>query len=136
MDSLLQSPSGSADPIDGDLDVSTITAPLGVVVETRELSDGSVICSAELDLPAGWNKTCARIQFLLPPAFPSAQPDCFYADPDLRLVGGGMPMNTGIQPLDGQDHLWFSWHLSTWSPATDNTLTYLRFIERRLRDAG
>jgi hypothetical protein len=45
-----------------------------------------------------------------------------------------MPANTGIQPLGGQLRLWFSWHLSTWSPATDGIDTYIRFIDRRLRD--
>ena len=46
-----------------------------------------------------------------------------------------MPTNTGEQILDGQPRLWFSWHLSSWSPAIDNIHTYLRFIESRLRDA-
>lgn len=102
--------------------------------ETRELADGTAIVSATMDLPSGWSSSRTCVQFLLPVAFPSAQPDCFFADLDLRLADGTMPMNSGIQPLDGSDLLWFSWHLSSWSPATDNTATYLRFIERRLRD--
>lgn len=103
-------------------------------LDEREMADGSIIVSTDLVLPPGWNRASTRIRFLLPVAFPSAQPDCFFADLDLRLAGGGMPMNSGIQQLDGQELLWFSWHLSSWSPATDNTATYLRFIERRLRD--
>ena len=102
--------------------------------ETRELADGTAIVSADTDLPAGWNRSQTRVQFLLPVAFPSAQPDCFFADLDLRLADGNMPMNSGIQPLEARDLVWFSWHLSSWSPATDNAATYLRFIERRLRD--
>lgn len=122
--------------------VSVETAPTsgagsadGPVFETLQLSDGSVVVAADLVLPPGWNRAVTRVRFVVPVAFPSAQPDCFYADLDLRLAGGGMPMNSGIQQLGGQEFLWFSWHLSTWSPATDNTATYLRFIERRLRDA-
>ena len=111
------------------------TATLGAVVETRDQPDGSVIVTADVGLPPGWNKTRTHVKFVLPVAFPSAQPDCFFADIDLRLADGNMPMNSGIQALDGANHLWFSWHLSTWSPATDNSATYLRFIERRLRDA-
>lgn len=115
-------------------DAGSTTANLGAVVETHDQPDGTVIATANLGLPAGWNKSQTRVKFVLPVAFPSAQPDCFFADLDLRLADGNMPMNSGIQGLDGVNHLWFSWHLSTWSPATDNTATYLRFIDRRLRD--
>ncbi|MCW2855443.1 MAG: hypothetical protein JWR52_1058 [Marmoricola sp.] len=106
----------------------------GLVLETKELPDCSTIVSALVDLPEGWNRTQTRIRFVLPVAYPSAQPDCFYADADLRLAGGAMPMNSGMQPLEGAELVWFSWHLSTWSPTTDNTSTYLRFVESRLRD--
>jgi len=115
-------------------DAGSTTATLGAVVETFDQPDGSAIVTADLELPAGWNKSHTRVKFVLPVAFPSAQPDCFFADLDLRLADGNMPMNSGIQELDGINSLWFSWHLSTWSPATDNTATYLRFIDRRLRD--
>jgi hypothetical protein len=116
-------------------DADSTTALLGAVVETSGLPDGSVIVIADLELPAGWNKAQTRVRFVLPVAFPSAQPDCFFADLDLRLADGNMPMNSGIQELGGVNYLWFSWHLSSWSPANDNTGTYLRFIDRRLRDA-
>jgi hypothetical protein len=72
---------------------------------------------------------------VLSPAYPAAQPDCFYADLDLR-VGAGMPTNTGIQQLGADQLLWFSWHLRTsWRPGRDDLLTYLRFIESRFTDA-
>lgn len=106
----------------------------GAVLETREMADGSSIVAVDVDLPEGWNRTRVRVRFVLPVAFPSAQPDCFFVDLDLRLADGNMPMNSGVQQLDGEDLLWLSWHLSTWSPSTDNTATYLRFIERRLGD--
>ena len=113
---------------------STTAATDFDALETRGMPDGTTIVSADIDLPEGWSQSRTRVRFLQPVAFPSAQPDCFFADLDLRLAAGAMPMNSGIQQLNGQDLLWFSWHLSTWSPATDNTATYLRFIERRLRD--
>lgn len=115
-------------------DVDATEATFPVVAKTHDKPDGSVIVSAELSLPAGWNKTRTCVSFVLPVAYPSAQPDCFLADPDLRLADGTMPANSGIQELDGVSFLWFSWHLSTWSPVSDNTGTYLRFIDRRLRD--
>jgi hypothetical protein len=100
----------------------------------RPLADGSTLVTAVVPLPPGWNQTQATVQFLLPVAFPSAQPDCFYAEPQLRLANGAMPANAGLQPLEGEQRLWFSWHLAAWSPATDTVETYLRFVERRLRD--
>lgn len=101
----------------------------------RPLPDGSSIVSSLMTLPSGWNRTQTMVRFVLPIAFPSAPPDCFFADGDLRLASGQMPSNSGFQPLDGEQLLWFSWHLSTWSPATDNIDTYLRFIESRFRNA-
>jgi hypothetical protein len=100
----------------------------------RHLPDGTTIVAAVVTLPPGWNQQSATVQFVLPVAFPSAQPDCFYVEPSLRLANGSMPANSGIQPLDGQQLLWFSWHLAAWSPAHDTIDSYLRFVERRLRD--
>jgi hypothetical protein len=45
-----------------------------------------------------------------------------------------MPANSGMQVLDGQQLLWFSWHLTTWCPSRDTVASYLRFVESRLRD--
>ena len=71
-----------------------------------------------------------------PRALPGrAPPDCFYADPGLRLAGGGMPTNSGLQPLAGQPLMWFSWHVASWNPARDTLLGYIRFIAERLRRA-
>jgi len=75
------------------------------------------------------------VRWLLSPAYPAAQPDCFYTDLDLRIFGGATPTNTGVQQLDAQPLLWFSWHLQvTWRPGRDDLLTYLRFIESRFAD--
>lgn len=118
----------------GARDAVSSAGSVGTRVELRDQSDGTTIVAADLELPAGWNKDRTRVMFVLPVAFPSAQPDCFFADLDLRLSDGNMPMNSGIQDLDGVSYLWFSWHLSTWAPSIDDTATYLRFVERRLRD--
>lgn len=99
------------------------------------MSDGSELVSTTVLLPSGWNKPETIVRFVLPTAYPSAQPDCFFADVGLRLADGAMPTNAGFQSLDGREMLWFSWHLSSWSPAVDNVKTYVRFIERRFHDA-
>jgi len=101
----------------------------------RRLQDGTTLITAEIRLTFGWNRDQVTVEFLLPIPYPNAQPDCFFVDADLRLVGGGMPTNSGLQVLDGQPRLWFSWHVTSWNPAVDNIDSYLRFIESRLRDA-
>lgn len=109
--------------------MSTVAA-----LERRELPDGSVIVTTTMALPPGWNKQQTQVWFALPVAFPNAQPDCFFADLDLRLANGAQPANSGFQTLATQHLLWFSWHLSSWNPAQDNVDTYVRFIGRRLAD--
>lgn len=103
-------------------------------VQLHRVPDGTTIVTSLVALPPGWNQRSATVQFVLPIAFPAAQPDCFYTEPSLRLANGSMPANSGIQLLDGQQRLWFSWHLTAWSPARNTVDTYLRFVERRLRD--
>ena len=86
-------------------------------------------------LPAGWSHQHTCVRWLLSPAYPAAQPDCFYTDLDLRISGGATPTNTGVQQLDAQPLLWFSWHLQVaWRPGRDDLLTYLRFVELRFID--
>src|SRR4051794_4527251 len=65
------------------------------------LPDGTHVVEVPVQLPPGWSRTHTTIRFLVPVAFPAAQLDCFYADADLRLANGGMPMNSGMQPLNG-----------------------------------
>ena|SRR5579863_2340354 len=101
----------------------------------QETGDGTHIVSARLTLHAGWNAASTLVRFLVPIPFPAAQPDCFYADPGLRLANGAMPMNAGLQPLAGEQLVWFSWHVAYWNPARDSLLGYMRFIAERLRRA-
>lgn len=101
---------------------------------TAQPDGSSVVRVADIPLPSGWSKAATTVRWLLSPGYPAAQPDCFYADPDLALVTGAAPANTGMQPLDGSPLLWFSWHLPVWRPGRDDLLSYLRFIERRLAD--
>lgn len=112
---------------------TVIEAYPGAAIE--EAGDGTHIVSAQLPLRTGWNATCTRIRFLVPIPFPAAQPDCFYADGELRLANGAMPTNSGLQPLAGEQLLWFSWHVASWNPARDSLLGYVRFIAERLRRA-
>jgi hypothetical protein len=106
----------------------------GTPFQLRRQNDGTTIVTAIVRLPPGWNQQSATVQVVLPVAFPSAQPDCFYAERSLRLASGNMPANSGFQVIDGQQLLWFSWHLTAWNPARDTIHSYLRFVESRFRD--
>ena len=100
-------------------------------------TSGSLITVPNLQLSSGWSKSTSTVRFLAPVPFPAAQPDCFWADADLRLANGASPSNSGVQviPETSLKALWFSWHLSSWSPANDDLLTYVRFIQKRFADA-
>ena len=88
-------------------------------------------------LPAGWSKGDTAVRFAAPVGYPFSPPDCFWADADLRLVGGAMPQNSGANnPCpDGSSQLWLSWHVQQWNPNSDSLATYLRVIRRRLDEA-
>jgi hypothetical protein len=103
----------------------------------EENPDGSAVAVIpKASLPSGWSSAQTAIRFVIPPAYPAAQPDCFFADADLRLASGAMPQNAGHQGLNGVQYLWFSWHLSSWRPNQDTLLTYAHFIEQRLTNAN
>ena len=96
--------------------------------------DGSCLVTVpNVLLPAGWTPNTVTVRFIAPVGFPTAKPDCFWTDFNLRLDGGRMPQNSGPNPLPNGPNplLWFSWHLQKWDPNTDSLLTYLRVIENR-----
>lgn len=98
-------------------------------------------------LPEGWDHLSVTILFVAPPAYPAAQPDCFWVErigadgaalplvPGLRWGGGKTPQNIGDNnpvPEVGPRGTWFSWHLSSWDPNRDTLISYFKVIERRL----
>ena len=86
----------------------------------------------------GWSKPRTGIRFVVPQGYPYSNLDCFWADDDLRLAGGGMPQSANItpHPEGGGSGLWFSWHLSApWNPSRDTLLTWLAVIGERFRAA-
>jgi hypothetical protein len=107
--------------------------------ELTSLPDGTSLMKVpSVVLPDGWNQKTTTIWFLVPVGFPLSRPDCFWADADLRLASGAMPMNANLTalPLRGENRTWFSWHLQQWNPVTDGLLSYVRVIQDRLRRAN
>jgi hypothetical protein len=92
-------------------------------------------------LPEGWNRRQTKLLFLIPPAYPHAPPDNFYAESGLKLSNGNPALNynegDGV-PIGGA---WgcFSWHAEKWRPSDniedgDNLLTFIRAVKIRLRE--
>ncbi|HMM95059.1 E2/UBC family protein [Phycicoccus sp.] len=102
----------------------------------RPLPDGTHVVSVSMTLAPGWSQDLAEVEFIVPVPYPTAQPDCFFANENLRLASGAVPSNSGQQLLEGKNRLWFSWHLQTpWLPARHTLVTYAHFIAERFRRA-
>lgn len=118
-----------------ELELQSLEARYGDVAVVPQ-PDGSVHVVVEsVRLPPGWSQASSRIVFVLPVGYPAAQPDCFFAEESLRLASGALPQNAGIQQLGNATWLWFSWHLTSWTPGRDNAVTFAHFIESRLANA-
>lgn len=104
-------------------------------IEAR--SGGSALITVpDFPVPTGWSKDRTMVRFLAPVGYPFAQPDCFWACADLRLAGGAMPHATNLTPIPETNVplLWFSWHVQKWNPSRDTLMSFVRVIEKRLRD--
>lgn len=87
-------------------------------------------------LPEGWSRSSATIRFLVPPGYPFAQLDCFWADTDLVLANGATPQNAALNAIPETLELgmWFSWHLEgAWNPNRDTLSTWMNVVIERLR---
>jgi|SRR6185437_8650301 hypothetical protein len=99
--------------------------------------DGSAVVTVPaVPLPQGWSKAAVTVKFVAPVGYPHAKPDCFWADADLTLLGGGQPQASNMTPIPGsaQPLRWFSWHISHWDPNRDSFFTYVNVIRERFKD--
>lgn len=84
-------------------------------------------------LPRGYNKAASDLLLLLPLSYPNGKPDMFWVESDILLAGGGVPRSAdSVETHLGRQWRRFSWHLTTWNPATDDLRTYLEFVNSRL----
>lgn len=107
-------------------------------VEVERLGSGThLITIGNVPLAQGWSQPATKVRFLVPAAYPFAALDCFWADNDLRLIGGGLPQNSGadnIPPETAAPGLWFSWHLvHPWNPNRDTLSSWMNTVNDRLR---
>jgi hypothetical protein len=116
-----------------------LRAEKGLEAELQRLGTGGYLITVKnVPVRQGWNRASVDVQFLAPPGYPAAKPDCFWVSPQLRLVGGAVPQNTNEgtaipgDPIPGRPVTWFSWHLQTWDPNTDKLVTFYSAIVKRL----
>lgn len=88
-------------------------------------------------LPAGWSSEQATVRFIAPNGYPVSAPDCFWAEPNLR-ISSGLPRNSQLDyaiPEAGIAGHWFSWHIESgkWSPNNHDLLTWLSLCFKRLQ---
>lgn len=104
--------------------------------QVREVAGtGTMVTLPALALPQGWNKGSTAIHFFAPQGYPFSQPDCFWADEDLRLSSGAIPQSANCStPMAGlgKGALWFSWHTQHWNASRDDLLSWIASITERL----
>ncbi|WP_375461437.1 E2/UBC family protein [uncultured Enterovirga sp.] len=109
-------------------------------VEAAVLGSGTILVTVgAVPLPPGWSAAATSVRFLVPPGYPFAALDCFWADAGLTLARGGAPQASGANPIPevGQGGLWFSWHLTgPWDPNRDTLSSWMNTILDRLRQAA
>lgn len=119
-------------------DIKDLKAKFGDRLVVTLLPSGSrLIEIRNYKLAAGWDQQQpVTVIFIVPPAFPAAQPDCFWVDPGpIRFNGGQTPQNcndTNPIPEVGQRGTWFSWHMQDWNPNWHTLMSYIKVIEQRL----
>lgn len=101
---------------------------------TLTQSDGwAMVVLHDVGVAVGFNKASTNVLLKLPLSYPHGKPDMFWTDVDLVLANGDTPKQAdSVEPALGKDWRRFSWHLSSWNPASDSLLTFIEFVEHRL----
>ena len=88
----------------------------------------------DVRLPPGYSVEKVTILIRVPPLFPEARPDMFWARPALTLAGGAQPQATSLDQIDGEQWQRFSWHLApnAWQPGISTLRDFVRAVVARL----
>ncbi len=105
----------------------------GYVVQLVESDGFGNVVFKRYGIPAGYTKTESGLLLRAPVSYRAGRPDMFWTDVDLLLANGNAPAQADlIETHLGRPWRRFSWHPSTWNPASDDLRTYLEFIDNRL----
>lgn len=109
---------------------------IGYQVEIVEADGFANLVFPSYALPASLSKPSASVLIKIPLSYPNGRPDMFWTDVDVLLKDGRVPRSAeAIESALGRQWRRFSWHLQTWNPGSENILTYLEFVNDRLRRA-
>ncbi|XKM38217.1 multiubiquitin domain-containing protein (plasmid) [Rhizobium ruizarguesonis] len=108
---------------------------LGLRWETR--SDGHRwLIIQDYPVPAGYTVTTTTLALMIPPTYPQAQIDMFYAYPPLqRANGAAIPATEALQSIVGLSFQRWSRHRGSvvpWNPQGDNVVTHLALVDSSL----
>lgn len=102
----------------------------------EQSTDGQrVLIVPGVTVGVGWTMNAVTLRVLIPAGYPHVHPDCFYTEAQLLLASGGDPSNSSIQHMFGAQYRWFSWHVTAWAPENGTLDQYVRFCQRRLKEA-
>lgn len=117
-------------------DIATLDKSSASWSAEEDASGWMTIVLAGYRLPEGLKPSTIDLLIRLPPQFPDAQPDMFWAHPDVTLAatGGYPPAADAHQPFLGRNWQRFSRHLApgAWKVGVDNLGTWLASIRRLL----
>jgi hypothetical protein len=103
------------------------------VVVSEQPGGWSFLVILDHELPEGYQPPRIRLLIKLPPLFPEAAPDMFWANPAVLTHAGTLPRGSSTEMLLGEEWQRFSWHLApgAWKPGMSTLRDYLRCVRAR-----
>lgn len=109
---------------------------LGLRWEARNSDGHRWLIIHDYPVPVGYTVTTTTLALMIPPTYPQAQIDMFYAYPPLQRVNGAaIPATEALQSIVGLSFQRWSRHRGNvvpWNPQRDNVVTHLALVESSL----
>jgi E2/UBC family protein E len=104
----------------------------GYVYDVQQAGDVFVTIR-DFTLPETYSPRSCTLLLKLPAGYPNANPDMFWTAPNVRLVGGGVPVAAEVVEVY-MNQSWQRWsrHTNTWRAGIDNIQTKLRAVVSEL----
>lgn len=109
---------------------------LGFQWETRNSDGHRWLIIRDYPVPDGYTAETTTMALMIPPTYPQAEIDMFYAYPPLqRKAGGAIPATEATQSIGGLPFQRWSRHRGSvvpWNPQRDNVVSHLALVESSL----